>query len=184
MNDFECLINYQGNESNRINIGLRKQYPNSDILEIEKKINNALIKLEKVPNKILYRTEQSIDSFNEVSTWFFNRIGSKICFPSFLSCSLSGKWMKDHEFIFVITTIKETNAYNLKTLNPDHPESEVLFTSKSSFIISHLNKDTKSVFLIETKESTTEIIYQDSGFFAKPIRNSDQRKSLSDLDLI
>ena len=92
--------------------------------------------------------------------------------------------MKDREFILEINTIMDTKAHSLLELNPKHPEKEVLFKSKSNFIIKSVDQMTKTIILTESKEKENEIMYENEGFFYRSRLNSDGVQSLSDLDLI
>ena len=48
----------------------------------------------------------------------------------------------------------------------------MLFTSKSFFIIESVNQSAKTILLTETKEQIGDMIYNNQGFFHKPVRKS------------
>jgi hypothetical protein len=115
-------------------------------------------------NKIVYRNELIVKSFDEIIFWFSKNKDKVISFPSFLSCSK--KPWHDYETILTIRTKSNSKAYDVSSLQTLNTETEVIFLPNTAFRILNISESTKTIELIETEECSSIVLYEYEGFYS------------------
>ncbi|WP_282124972.1 ADP-ribosyltransferase [Marinifilum flexuosum] len=147
--------------------------------DIEEVLNNELDNLESHNNKLVFHDEcRFIEDCQEkkVFNWFRNSIGKVICFPAFMSCYSEIKRLpQGSALIFEIKTSSASRAFNLNKVQPNHPEQEVLYKSKSCFKIIEVNENNHSVQLEEINSSPDLTIFNNEEYFALCRKKEDEQ---------